>query len=188
MNQIPERIVAGQGTPADLATYAHPAVGIQGNTVCALGDAGRDAGREPSSRSSAEFEHYVSTAPVARDGWKPDGMNIVIDDREIDADDGETVLAGRSFATASRSRHFCYHAKLTVAGSRRMPREGELDRRSCSRRATSWSSTAKMKVETRSTQVLGGARNALQFIREQIHPVDFRGISATERRRGCRLQ
>ena len=39
MNRILERLIAGRGTPADLATLRRIPTGIQGNTVCALGDA-----------------------------------------------------------------------------------------------------------------------------------------------------
>jgi NADH-quinone oxidoreductase subunit F len=60
MNRILERIVAGQGTAADLATLRRLPRGIQGNTVCALGDAASMPVVSFLKKFGDEFEHYVT--------------------------------------------------------------------------------------------------------------------------------
>jgi NADH-quinone oxidoreductase subunit F len=60
MNRILERIIAGRGTAADLATLRRLPTGIQGNTVCALGDAASMPVASFLKKFGDEFEHYVA--------------------------------------------------------------------------------------------------------------------------------
>jgi NADH-quinone oxidoreductase subunit F len=68
MNRILERIVAGQGTPADLATLRRLPGGIQGNTVCALGDAASMPVASFIKKFGDEFEHYVTHGRSLHEG------------------------------------------------------------------------------------------------------------------------
>jgi NADH-quinone oxidoreductase subunit F len=60
MNRILERIIGGRGTAADLATLRRLPTGIQGNTVCALGDAASMPVASFLKKFGDEFEHYVA--------------------------------------------------------------------------------------------------------------------------------
>ncbi len=60
MNRILERIIAGRGTAADLATLRRLPTGIQGNTVCALGDAASMPVASFLKKFGDEFEYYVA--------------------------------------------------------------------------------------------------------------------------------
>jgi NADH-quinone oxidoreductase subunit F len=68
MNRILERVIAGQGTPADLATLRRIPTGIQGNTVCALGDAASMPVASFMKKFGEEFEHYVTHGRSMQDG------------------------------------------------------------------------------------------------------------------------
>ena len=68
MNRILERVIAGQGTPADLATLRRIPSGIQGNTVCALGDAASMPVASFLKKFGEEFEHYVTHGRSMHDG------------------------------------------------------------------------------------------------------------------------
>ncbi|MFO1414709.1 MAG: NADH-quinone oxidoreductase subunit NuoF [Burkholderiales bacterium] len=68
MNQILGRIVAGEGTPADLATLRAIPTGIRGNTICALGDAAAMPVASFLAKFGHEFEHYVRTGRSLCDG------------------------------------------------------------------------------------------------------------------------
>jgi NADH-quinone oxidoreductase subunit F len=68
MNRILERIVAGRGTPADLATLRRIPTGIQGNTVCALGDAASMPVASFIRKFGEEFEHFVTQGRSMYDG------------------------------------------------------------------------------------------------------------------------
>ena len=68
MNRILERIVSGQGTAADLATLRRIPTGIQGNTVCALGDAASMPVVSFLRKFGGEFEHYVAHGRSLHDG------------------------------------------------------------------------------------------------------------------------
>ena len=68
MNRILERVIAGQGTPADLATLRRLPTGIQGNTVCALGDAASMPVASFMKKFGEEFEHYVTHGRSVHDG------------------------------------------------------------------------------------------------------------------------
>jgi NADH-quinone oxidoreductase subunit F len=68
MNRILERVIAGQGTPADLATLRRIPTGIQGNTVCALGDAASMPVASFMKKFGEEFEHYVTHGRSMHDG------------------------------------------------------------------------------------------------------------------------
>ncbi|HEY2190155.1 MAG TPA: NADH-quinone oxidoreductase subunit NuoF [Caldimonas sp.] len=59
MNRILGRILAGRGTPADLATLRRIPIGIQGNTICALGDAASMPVASFLRKFGDEFEHCV---------------------------------------------------------------------------------------------------------------------------------
>jgi NADH-quinone oxidoreductase subunit F len=60
MNRILERLVAGRGTPADVATLRRLPAGIQGNTVCALGDAASMPVASFLKKFGDEFDHYAT--------------------------------------------------------------------------------------------------------------------------------
>jgi NADH-quinone oxidoreductase subunit F len=68
MNRILERIVAGRATPADLATLRRIPTGIQGNTVCALGDAASMPVISFLRKFGDEFEHYAAHGRSLNDG------------------------------------------------------------------------------------------------------------------------
>jgi NADH-quinone oxidoreductase subunit F len=68
MNRILGRIVAGQGTAADLATLQRLPTGIMGNTVCALGDAASMPVASFIRKFGAEFEHYVQHGRSMHEG------------------------------------------------------------------------------------------------------------------------
>ena len=68
MNRILERIVAGKATPADLATLRRIPTGIQGNTVCALGDAASMPVVSFIKKFGDEFEHYVANGRSLHEG------------------------------------------------------------------------------------------------------------------------
>ncbi len=60
MNRILERMIAGRGSAADLATLRRLPSGIQGNTICALGDAASMPVASFLRKFGDEFEHYVA--------------------------------------------------------------------------------------------------------------------------------
>ena len=60
MNRILERLIAGRGTPADVATLRRIPAGIQGNTVCALGDAASMPVASFLKKFGDEFDHYAT--------------------------------------------------------------------------------------------------------------------------------
>jgi NADH-quinone oxidoreductase subunit F len=68
MNRILERVIAGQGTPADLATLRRLPTGIQGNTVCALGDAASMPVASFLKKFGNEFEYYVAHGRSMHEG------------------------------------------------------------------------------------------------------------------------
>jgi NADH-quinone oxidoreductase subunit F len=68
MNRILERILAGRGTPADLDALRRIPTGIQGNTVCALGDAASMPVASFLRKFGDEFEHYVQHGRSLHDG------------------------------------------------------------------------------------------------------------------------
>jgi NADH-quinone oxidoreductase subunit F len=68
MNRILARICAGHGTPDDLTTLRSVAAGIQGNTVCALGDAAAMPVASFVAKFGDEFEHYVRHGRSMYDG------------------------------------------------------------------------------------------------------------------------
>jgi NADH-quinone oxidoreductase subunit F len=68
MNRILERILAGRGTAADLDTLRRIPTGIQGNTVCALGDAASMPVASFLRKFGDEFEHYVQHGRSLHDG------------------------------------------------------------------------------------------------------------------------
>jgi NADH-quinone oxidoreductase subunit F len=68
MNRILERLVAGRGTPADVATLRRIPAGIQGNTVCALGDAASMPVASFLRKFGDEFDHYATQGRSMFDG------------------------------------------------------------------------------------------------------------------------
>ena len=68
MNRILERVIAGHATPADLATLRRIPTGIQGNTVCALGDAASMPVASFLKKFDEEFEHFVAHGRSLHDG------------------------------------------------------------------------------------------------------------------------
>jgi NADH-quinone oxidoreductase subunit F len=68
MNRILERVIAGQATPPDLATLRRLPTGIQGNTVCALGDAASMPVASFIRKFGDEFEYYVAHGRSMHDG------------------------------------------------------------------------------------------------------------------------
>jgi len=109
-------------------------------------------------------------------------MNIVIDDREIDARDGETVLQAAQ-RHGIDIPHFCYHDELSIAGSCRMclVKVNGLPKL---QPACNVVVAPKMTVETNAAQVQEARRNVLQFILLN-HPVDC-GIC--DKAGECKLQ
>ena len=68
MNRILERLIAGRGTPADVATLRRIPAGIQGNTVCALGDAASMPVASFMKKFGEEFDHYAVQGRSMYDG------------------------------------------------------------------------------------------------------------------------
>ena len=68
MNRILERLIAGRGTPADVATLRRIPAGIQGNTVCALGDAASMPVASFLKKFGDEFDHYATQGRSMFDG------------------------------------------------------------------------------------------------------------------------
>ena len=68
MNRILERLDAGRGTPADVATLRRIPAGIQGNTVCALGDAASMPVAIFLRKFGDEFDHYATQGRSMFDG------------------------------------------------------------------------------------------------------------------------
>ena len=60
MNRILERVIAGKATLDDIATLRRIPAGIQGNTVCALGDAASMPVASFLRKFGDEFEHYAA--------------------------------------------------------------------------------------------------------------------------------
>jgi NADH-quinone oxidoreductase subunit F len=65
MESILERILAGHGTRSDLDTLLDVANNIEGNTICALGDAAAWPVQSYLKRFRGEFEAMVSGTAVA---------------------------------------------------------------------------------------------------------------------------
>jgi NADH-quinone oxidoreductase subunit F len=68
MNRILTRICAGRGTGDDLATLRSVAAGIQGNTVCALGDAAAMPVASFLKKFGPEFDYFVQHGRSMNDG------------------------------------------------------------------------------------------------------------------------
>ncbi len=68
MNRIVGRVVAGAGTPADLANLRAIPAGIMGNTICALGDAASMPVLSFMKKFGAEFEYFVEHGRSMYDG------------------------------------------------------------------------------------------------------------------------
>ena len=124
MNRILERIVAGQG---DAGGPGHAAARSRraswATPICALGD----AASMPVLSFVKKFGDRVRALRRARPlaaRRPPDAVNttpvkLTIDQREIEARDGETVLqAARRHGIDIP--HFCYHDKLSIAGNCRI--------------------------------------------------------------------
>ena len=96
-------------------------------------------------------------------------MKLTIDQREIEADEGETVIqAARRHGI--EIPHFCWHDKLSVAGNCRMclVKVNNLPKLMP---ACNLVVAPKMTIETNNEQVAQARRNVLQFILLN-HPVD----------------
>jgi NADH-quinone oxidoreductase subunit G len=96
-------------------------------------------------------------------------MNFVIDGREIEALDGETVMqAARRHGI--EIPHFCYHDKLSIAGSCRMclVKVNNLPKL---QPACNVPVAAKLVVDTQHEQVMQARKEVLQFTMVN-HPVD----------------
>ena len=68
MNSIVERIVAGQGEPADLENLQRIPEGILGNTLGALGDAAAMPVLSFLKKFRPEFEYFVAHGRSIHDG------------------------------------------------------------------------------------------------------------------------
>ena len=68
MNRILQRILAGQGVPADLDNLRSIPAGIMGNTICALGDAASMPVLGFVKKFGAEFEHFIEHGRSMHDG------------------------------------------------------------------------------------------------------------------------
>ena len=109
-------------------------------------------------------------------------MKLTIDKREIEANDGETVLqAARRHGIDIP--HFCYHDKLSIAGSCRicLVKVNNLPKL---QPACNLVATPNMVVDTEVEQVQKARENVLQFLLVN-HPVDC-GIC--DKAGECRLQ
>jgi NADH-quinone oxidoreductase subunit G len=109
-------------------------------------------------------------------------MKLTIDQREIEANDGETVLQAAT-RHGIEIPHFCYHDKLSVAGNCRMclVKVNNLPKL---QPACNVVVTPKMTVETQTEQVKHAREQVLQFVLLN-HPVDC-GIC--DKAGECRLQ
>ena len=109
-------------------------------------------------------------------------MKLTIDKREIEANDGETVLqAARRHGIDIP--HFCYHDKLSISGSCRicLVKVNNLPKL---QPACNLVATPNMVVDTEVEQVQKARENVLQFLLVN-HPVDC-GIC--DKAGECRLQ
>ena len=68
MNRLLTRIVDGHATPADLERLRALPAGIQGNTICALGDAASMPVASFIRKFGSEFEHYATHGRSLFDG------------------------------------------------------------------------------------------------------------------------
>ena len=68
MDRLLTRIIDGRATPADLDTLRSLPTGIQGNTICALGDAASMPVASFIRKFGGEFEHYVTHGRSLYDG------------------------------------------------------------------------------------------------------------------------
>jgi NADH-quinone oxidoreductase subunit F len=68
LNRVLERVLAGKGVPADLATLRDVPAAIMGRTVCALGDAASMPVLSFVRKFGDEFEHYVAHGRSMYDG------------------------------------------------------------------------------------------------------------------------
>jgi NADH-quinone oxidoreductase subunit F len=68
MNRILQRILAGQGTRADLDSLRSIPAAIMGNTICALGDAASMPVLGFVKKFGAEFEYFIEHGRSMHDG------------------------------------------------------------------------------------------------------------------------
>ena len=68
MNRILQRILAGQGVPADLAMLQEIPSAIMGKTICALGDAASMPVLSFVRKFGPEFEHYIEHGRSMNEG------------------------------------------------------------------------------------------------------------------------
>ncbi|HEY2190156.1 MAG TPA: 2Fe-2S iron-sulfur cluster-binding protein [Caldimonas sp.] len=109
-------------------------------------------------------------------------MKLTIDQREIEANEGETVLQAAT-RHGIEIPHFCYHDKLSIAGSCRMclVKVANLPKL---QPACNVVVTPKMVVETQTEQVKQAREDVLQFVLVN-HPVD---CAICDKAGECRLQ
>lgn len=109
-------------------------------------------------------------------------MKVTIDDREIEAADGETVLQ-LARRVSIEIPHFCYHQKLSVAGSCRLclVKVNHLPKLMP---ACNVALTPGMVIDTQADEVRRARRQVMQFVMLN-HPVDC-GIC--DKAGECRLQ
>jgi NADH-quinone oxidoreductase subunit G len=109
-------------------------------------------------------------------------MKITIDGREVEAAEGETVLRA-ALRHGIEIPHFCWHAKLSVAGSCRMclVKVNDLPKL---QPACNVAASPKLRVDTRHEQVQQARARVLEFLLLN-HPVDC-GIC--DKAGECRLQ
>jgi NADH-quinone oxidoreductase subunit G len=109
-------------------------------------------------------------------------MKLTIDGREIEAAEGETVLRA-ALRHGIHIPHFCWHAKLSIAGSCRMclVKVNELPKL---QPACNVAAAPKMQIDTRHEQVQRARAQVMEFLLLN-HPVDC-GIC--DKAGECRLQ
>jgi NADH-quinone oxidoreductase subunit G len=109
-------------------------------------------------------------------------MKFTIDGREIEADDGETVLRA-ALRHGIDIPHFCWHAKLTTAGSCRMclVKVNDLPKL---QPACNVAAVPKLRIDTQHEQVRRARAQVMEFLLLN-HPVDC-GIC--DKAGECRLQ
>lgn len=107
---------------------------------------------------------------------------FTIDGREIEAEDGETVLRA-ALRHGIQIPHFCWHAKLTIAGSCRMclVKVNDLPKLQPS---CNVAVTPKLRIDTQHEQVQRARAQVMEFLLLN-HPVDC-GIC--DKAGECRLQ
>jgi NADH-quinone oxidoreductase subunit F len=68
MNRILQRILAGQGQPADLVALQDLPAAIMGKTICALGDAASMPVLGFVTKFKPEFEYFIEHGRSMHDG------------------------------------------------------------------------------------------------------------------------